>query len=102
MYALVELIEVILEGIDDELNSKQRSVSDVSTYLQSTEDDPGKTFQNFTKKLSKNLDFDQLSMEDQLKFKIAASFLVQPQNREATSLLEILERSRNENADNNL
>ena len=47
-------------------------------------------------------EFDQLSMEDQLKFKIAASFLVQPQNREATSLLEILERSRNENADNNL
>ena len=52
--------------------------------------------------LSKISEFDQLSMEDQLKFKIAASFLVQPQNREATSLLEILERSRNENADNNL
>lgn len=32
----VEYIEVILEGIDDELNSKQRSVSDVSPYLQTT------------------------------------------------------------------
>lgn len=34
-------------------------------------------------------------MEDQLKFKIAASFLIQLQNREAKTLLDIMER-RNE------
>ena len=42
-----------------------------------------------------NLEYEQLSMEDQLKFKIAASFLIQLQNREAKTLLDIMER-RNE------
>ena len=92
----VEYIEVILEGIDDELNSKQRSVSDVSPYLQTTVPgaDPGYNL-NWVSPLNHFLEFDQLTMEDQLKFKIAASFLIQLQNREAKTLLDIMER-RNE------
>ena len=87
---------MILEGIDDELNSKQRSVSDVSPYLQTTVPgaDPGYNL-NWVATLNHFLEFDQLTMEDQLKFKIAASFLIQLQNREAKTLLDIMER-RNE------
>ena len=56
---------MILEGIDDELNSKQRYISDVEPYLTKSDLDPNDPVLN------------GLTMEEQLKYKIARTFLVQ-------------------------
>ena len=61
----MEHVEVILEGIDDELNSKQRYISDVEPYLTKTDLEPNAPQLN------------GLTMEEQLKYKIARTFMVQ-------------------------
>merc|ERR1712099_207018 len=61
----LEHVEVILEGIDDELNSKQRYISDVEPYLTKTDLEPNAPQLN------------GLTMEEQLKYKIARTFMVQ-------------------------
>ena len=81
----LEHIEVIFEGIDDELNAKQRYISDVSPYLDDNSGDDDELLAEFT-------------MEERLKFKIAKTFILQlddPNDESGLRLFEQLENDQN-------